>query len=126
MTVPGDGGKPAYGYGPNPGPPAGGYPYPPSGPAPGWAGPMPPDKNIGWAIAALLLFWPLSIPAFIASLKVSDLWFTGRYQEALQASADAKKWGVAGVVVGGCLIVLGLGLYVVAFLFALGTAGTFG
>jgi hypothetical protein len=73
---------------------------------------MPPNKNIGWAIAALLLFWPLAIPSFIAALKVSDLWFTGRYDEAVRASADAKKWGVAGVVVGGIWIAVVVAVYV--------------
>jgi len=110
-----------------PGSPGGGYPgapYPYGGP-PGWAAPLPPDKNIGWAVAALILFWPLSIPAFIAATKVSDLWFTGRYAEAVQASADARKWGIAGVVVGGSLCLLGLVGYVVVVFFALATSGAF-
>ncbi len=64
----------------------------------------PPDSNIGWAIASLILCWPFCIPAFIASSKVSSFWVYGQRDEAYRASADAKKWGRIGVIVGCCLI----------------------
>lgn len=124
MSYPVDGGPPAGAYG-GPGAPTGGFAQQPYGGAPAW-GTMPPDKNIGWSIAALLLFWPLAIPSFIAALKVSDLWFTGRYDEALKASADAKKWGVAGVIVGASGFVLVLAAYVVFFLVLVVAAGASG
>jgi hypothetical protein len=96
------------GYGP-PGQPYRG-PYGARGP---WVSQPPPDKHLGWAIGALVLFWPLCIPAFIASSKVSDLWFTGHYQESLQASADAKRWGRLGVIVGAVLSGLTILMYLV-------------
>lgn len=113
MSHSGDAGLPAGGYG-APSGPYGGFPVAPAyGSAPEPVRAMPPNKNIGWAIAALLLFWPLAIPSFIAALKVSDLWFTGRYDEAVRAAADAKKWGVAGVVVGGAWIGIVVVVYAV-------------
>ncbi|MGL6235426.1 MAG: CD225/dispanin family protein [Segniliparus sp.] len=77
------------------GQPVGGSPYGPGGSAGG-----PPPDYKGWAIASIFLFWPLAIPAFIASGKVSTLWAQGDIAGANQASADAKKWGSLGVYIG--------------------------
>jgi len=80
--------------------------------------PMPPNKNLGWVVAGMLVFWPVAIPALFAVSKVSDLWFTGRHQEAFQAAADAKKWGRIAVIVGACYIGLMTVGYVVLIVFA--------
>ncbi len=111
MTLPAEPGpQPAH----DPAVPA--QPYPPYQPQHHL--PMPPDKNLGWVIAGVLVFWPVAIPALLAVSKVSDLWFTGRHQEAFQAAADAKRWGRIAVIVGACyfgLMTLG---YVAFILFA--------
>jgi hypothetical protein len=80
----------------------------PMQPVPGYgyqaALPPKPDTNIGWAIGALLMFWPLCIPAFMASSNVDSRYYAGDYQGSLQASEDAKKWGKWGVFIGVGLI----------------------
>jgi len=83
-----------------------------------------PSSNIGWAIGALLLFWPLCIPAFISSSKVSTLWFSGQFSQGLQASQDAKKWGRLGVIIGAGLTVLFVIIYVIIIIAAIHATGT--
>jgi|GEM_PF-912165 len=101
-----------------------GAPMPPAASyaAPGYAQPgvptAPPSKNFGWAIASLLLFWPLCIPSFINAAKVSDLWYAGRYQESMKASEDAKKYGRIGVIIGAVFVVIWLGITVLGAIFA--------
>jgi hypothetical protein len=53
----------------------------------------PIKNNIGWAIAAIFLFWPLAIPAFIASGKVNELAARGDMAGAQYQANQAKKWG---------------------------------
>lgn len=79
---------------------------------------MPPSKNFGWAIASLLLFWQLCIPAFINASKVSDLWSAGRYEESMKASADAKKYGRIGVIIGAVFAVVYLGITILGAVLA--------
>lgn len=105
---------------------------------PGYGAGFPPSNNIGWAIAAIFLFWPLAIPAFIASGKVEDCWRRGDVVGAQQASADAKRWGSLGVWIGiglsvaSCALVcvipafLGVGVCGLGGLGAIGSEGTGG
>ena len=95
-----------------PPPPPGNYPPPPPGnypPPPGLGGPgvptAQPDNNLVWGIlVTVLCCLPLGIVSIVKATQVSGLWGQGRYAEAQQAAADAKKfamWGaIAGVVVG--------------------------
>lgn len=62
----------------------------------------PPDNHLGFSLIAVLLFFPLGIPAMTKSLSVSSLWKQGRHTEALQAAASARTlaiWAVALLVV---------------------------
>ncbi len=111
---PGPGG--AWGPGgPAPGgsPPYGGYPpygtYPP-----GYAPPFPPKPpdNLGWAIAAIFLFWPLAIPAFLAASKVDDLWARGQFELAGKNSQDARRYGLLALWIGVGLVILAVLLLV--------------
>jgi Interferon-induced transmembrane protein len=73
--------------------PQGGYPV------------QQPDSNLVWGIlVAVLCCLPFGIVSIIYAAKVSGLWGQGRYAEAQEAAANAKKWAiwgaVAGVVVG--------------------------
>jgi len=98
---------PAYGHPgyPPPGFPPSGYPaegYPPAG--------SPPPSRIGWAITALLLFWPLAIPAFIYSSRVESTWYRGDVAGAQRASANARTCGIVALVIG---VVIGLLMIVI-------------
>lgn len=125
---PGYGYPSGYGYPPPaPGYPPSGYPpgYPPPGQGYGYgyaynpAGPPSekPSSNIGWAIAAVLLFWPLSIPAFIYSSRVDTAWNAGDRAGAENASRSARLFGLIGVIAGliGLLIAVIWIVAVVAF-----------
>ena len=105
---PGYGQQPGYGY-PPPGYPPPGYPPPGYGPGYGYppAG-SPPPSRIGWAITALILFWPLAIPAFIYSSRVESTWYRGDYLGAERASANARTCGIVALVIGivGALLFL--------------------
>lgn len=105
-------GPPAYqvpGYGPS------GYP-PPGVPA------YPPPTNLGWAIAALIVFWPLGIPAIINATRVESQWLRGERDRALRSSADARRFGIAAVVVGAALFLLGV-LFFIAVASTVGCLG---
>jgi hypothetical protein len=105
-------GYPGYGAGhPGAGPGYAPYGYRPAGP--------PPPSRLGWAIAALLLFWPLAIPAFIYSNRVESAWYQGDVAGARRASDNAKTCGVIAVVVG---VVMAL-LMIVLFAAVLGAGG---
>jgi hypothetical protein len=84
---------PGYGY-----PPPGYGSYPPYGYG-------PPPNNLGWAIVALIVFWPLAIPAFISYSKVESSYYRGDIAGALRASQDVKKFGVIALIVGIAVLV---------------------
>ena len=44
--------------------------------------PTLPSSNAGWAVVAVIFFWPLAIPAFNHALKVHPLWLMGDVQGA--------------------------------------------
>ena len=75
----------------------------------------PPPNHIGWAIAAIILFWPLAIPAFIYSTRVESAWYRGDVAGAQQASNNARTCGIWAVVVGVALIVLWLIFFATVF-----------
>jgi len=92
-------------------PPGGGYPppgggYPPPGP-PG--GGVQPDSHLVWAIlVTLFCCLPLGIVSIVKATQVSGLWAQGRYAEAQQASADARKWAMWGAIIGAVVIVISI------------------
>lgn len=63
-----------------------------------------------WGIlCTVLCCLPLGIVSIVYASKVSGLWAQGRYAEAQEASANAKKWAiwgaVAAVAASGCAII---------------------
>ena len=61
-----------------------------------------PDNNLVWAIlSTVFCCWPFGVVAIIKAASVDGLWYSGRYDEAVQAAADARKWAwvSAGVFV---------------------------
>lgn len=74
--------------------------------ATGSPGGNPPPSNVGWAVAAIVFFWPLAFVAMTRALDVYPLWAAGRHAEAEAASATAKKFGTISLIVFVALIVL--------------------
>lgn len=70
------------------------------------AGRPGPPSNVGWAVASILFFWPLSFVAMTRALDVYPLWAAGRHAEAEAASATAKKLGVLSLAIVAVLIVV--------------------
>jgi hypothetical protein len=67
------------------------YPAPPYAAAPTQL--APPPANAGWAVAALLFFWPLAFSAFNHAFAVHPLWAAGDLQGAHYASGRVKQLG---------------------------------
>ncbi|MDI2031724.1 CD225/dispanin family protein [Saccharopolyspora sp. TS4A08] len=78
--------------------------------------PMPIRNHLGWAIAGMLLFWPLGIPALVKCVEVAPLWYQGNYRGAEDSSRAAKNWGKAGVITGAVLYGLLFLLMIVYFI----------
>jgi hypothetical protein len=55
---------------------------------------------VGLSIVALLLFWPLAIPAFLTASKVQPLQQRGDHAAAAAAAAEARKWSSLAIVAG--------------------------
>ncbi|MDG4793901.1 CD225/dispanin family protein [Micromonospora sp. WMMD1082] len=64
------------------------------------------DNNMTMSIVAVLLFWPLAIPAIINASKVNPLLQQGDYAGAQAAAAESKKWSKLALIVGGIWIAL--------------------
>lgn len=65
-----------------------------------------PPSNVGWAVASILFFWPLSFIAMTRALEVYPLWAAGRHAEAEAASATAKRLGMISLAIVAVLVVL--------------------
>ncbi|EKT84317.1 CD225/dispanin family protein [Rhodococcus opacus] len=80
---------------------------PQSQPYPGQYGPPPlPPSNAGWAVAAVLFFWPLAFAAFNHVHDVYPKWAMGDYQGAQYASDRAKVLGKIALWIWVALIVV--------------------
>ncbi|WP_405484776.1 CD225/dispanin family protein [Nocardia sp. NBC_00511] len=82
-------------------------------PAPATALPVVrPANNVGWAVASLLFFWPLSFSAFTHAFNVFPLWSEGDEEGARHASHRARYLGILSLIIGGILFAL----FVIAYL----------
>jgi hypothetical protein len=84
------------------------------GPPPGRPGvqvqPAPPPVNAGWAVAALLFFWPLAFSAFSHAFNVYPLWARGDAAEAWAASERVRRLGQMSLwLFGGLLFLFAIG-----------------
>ncbi|OZE29091.1 hypothetical protein CH278_19705 [Rhodococcus sp. 05-2254-5] len=68
--------------------------------------PVLPASNAGWAVVAVIFFWPLAIPAFNHALKVHPLWSMGDVQGAQYSSQRAAFFGKLSLIIFGVFIVL--------------------
>lgn len=89
--------------------------------------PMPkPDNNLVLAIiCTACCCLPAGIYAIIRANDVNNLYGMGRYQEAVNAAADAKKWSLIGMGVSAVLWVIYILFYVVIFGVAFAGGGRF-
>lgn len=81
---------------------------PPPAPAP-----APPSANAGWAVAALLFFWPLSFSAFTHAFNVYPLWASGNVAGAHYASDRVRRLGQLSLWIFGGLLLLFAVLYAI-------------
>lgn len=71
-----------------------------------------PNNYMALAIFTTVCCCPLTgIYAIIRAMKVNDYYLMKQYDAATQASNDAKKWSIIGLVLGVILDILYFGVY---------------
>ena len=94
---------------------------------PAYAAPAgPPPSNAGWAVAAILFFWPLAFSAFSHLHNIYPRWAMGDFQGAQEASDRVKTLGkiALGIAVAFfVLFVVGYGFLIAAALSAYSGSG---
>ena len=88
--------------------------------------PGPPPHNVGWAVAAVLFFWPLSFSAFSHSFNVYPLWAAGNFAGAQYASDRARRLGQLSLWIAGGLFLLFLIFYAIFVLAIISQGGGWG
>jgi hypothetical protein len=73
----------------------------------------PPPAHAGWAVAAVLFFWPLSFSAFNHAFNVYPLWARGDFAASKAASDRVRRLGVLSLWLAGGLFLLFAILYTV-------------
>ena len=91
-------------------------PYP-TAPAPAGYGGQPPvpPSNAGWAVVAILFFWPVAFSAFNHLHDIVPKWLMGDYQGAQYASERVKALGKIALWVGIGLMVFAFVMWFAAF-----------
>lgn len=84
-----------------------------------------PAQNTGWAVAALLFFWPVSFSAFTHASRVYPLWAMGDYAGAQEASDKTKRLGKISLVLFLVLTVGLTTLYIAAMAAMISSGGTY-
>lgn len=87
----------------------------PHGPVPG------PSPATGWVVAAIVLFWPLAIPAYLASQRSSRALGAGDLATAYREGRTARGLGIAAVAVSVVWTLVVVGLYAALLVAALRT-----
>src|ERR1700752_1205188 len=75
--------------------------------------PALPSANAGWAVVALLFFWPLSFSAFTHAFNVYPLWASGNVAGAQYASDRVRRLGQLSLWIFCGLMLLFLVLYTI-------------
>ncbi len=74
--------------------------------------PPRPDNYLVWAILSTVLCCIVTgIPSIIYASKVNEAYERGEYEKALDSSNKAKKWAIAGPIIGVVFWIL----YIVVF-----------
>ncbi|WP_081264203.1 CD225/dispanin family protein [Prescottella equi] len=76
-----------------------------------------PPAHAGWAVVALLFFWPLSFAAFTHAFEVHPRWSDGDRDGARHASNRVRRLGQVSLWIGGSIAVVLLVLYVLVHRF---------
>lgn len=71
-----------------------------------------PPANAGWAVVALLFFWPLSFAAFTHAFNVHPRWSDGDREGARYASNRVRWLGQVSLWIGGSILVVLVALYI--------------
>nr|WP_308494486.1 CD225/dispanin family protein [Mycolicibacterium agri] len=96
----------------------------PSGPPP--PPPGPPPHNVGWAVASVLFFWPLSFSAFTHAFNVYPLWAAGNYAGAQYASDRVRRLGQLSLWIAGGLLLLLVIFYAIFLLVIISNGADWG
>ncbi|HKV22511.1 MAG TPA: CD225/dispanin family protein [Mycobacterium sp.] len=86
----------------------------------------PPPHNVGWAVAAVLFFWPLSFSAFTHAFNVYPLWVSGNVAGAQYASDRARRLGQLSLWIAGGLLLLFLVFYAIFLMVLISHGGDWG
>ena len=85
-------------------------------------GPQPKSYLVLSILATIFCCLPFGIPGIVFAAKVDNLWTSGFYQEAEEASRKAKNWTVASIITGA---VVGLAYAVLVFFGAMEASSLF-
>src|SRR4051795_11387752 len=88
--------------------------------------PGPPPHHVGWAVAAVLFFWPLSFSAFTHAFNVYPLWAGGNYAGAQYASDRALRLGSLSLWIAGGLLLLFIIFYAIFLIVLISHGGDWG
>lgn len=80
-----------------------------------YAPPPLPPTNAGWAVAAVIFFWPVAFSAFNHSSNVYPRWAMGDFQGAQYASDRAKKLGQIALWIWVAFVLVFVLFYVLMF-----------
>jgi hypothetical protein len=95
--------------------------------APGAPVPVgPPPHNVGWAVAAVLFFWPLSFSAFTHAFNVYPLWAAGNFAGAQYASDRVRRLGQLSLWIAGGLLLLCIIFYAIFLMVLISQGGDWG
>jgi Interferon-induced transmembrane protein len=83
----------------------------------------PPPHNVGWAVAAVLFFWPLAFSAFTHAFNVYPLWAAGNYAGAQYASDRFRRLGQLSLWIAGGLLLIFVILYTIFVIVMISQAG---
>jgi Interferon-induced transmembrane protein len=102
-------------------------PQAPAAPRPAAPPPLgPPPHHVGWAVAAVLFFWPLSFSAFTHAFNVYPLWAAGNYAGAQYASDRARRLGQLSLWIAGGLLLLFIIFYAIFLIVLISHGGDWG
>lgn len=101
-------------------------PTTPTTPQPAAPPPALPPHNVGWAVAAVLFFWPLSFSAFTHAFNVYPLWAAGNFAGAQYASDRVRRLGQLSLWIAGGLLLLFLIFYAIFVMVLISQGGDWG
>ncbi|RZL27032.1 MAG: hypothetical protein EOP31_00465 [Rhodococcus sp. (in: high G+C Gram-positive bacteria)] len=73
----------------------------------------PPKSNAGWAVAAIIFFWPVAFAAFNHLHDIYPKWAMGDHQGAQYASERVKKLGQIALLIAVIGWILLIAFYVI-------------